>query len=184
MFTSTQRLSVLFACASILFSTSSHAAITETFKLTAPVEFSEEGTYLTTNKGDFALQTLTINPRVLNTMQTLKRGNCFAATSAQGLKNTDGGDISKVSKIACSNSPAAVTETFKLTAPTEYSEEGTYLTTNKGNFVLQTFIIDPRVFKNIEALKSGNCFSVTSPRGLKSAEGSDISKVSKIACKR
>jgi len=101
MFTSTQQFSILWVCASILFSTSSHAAITETFKLTAPVEFSEEGTYLTTNKGDFALQTLTIDPRVLNTMQTLKRGNCFATTSAQGLKNTDGGDISKINKVKC-----------------------------------------------------------------------------------
>ena len=101
MFTSTQRFSVLFACASILFSSSSHAAITETFKLTTQVEFSEEGTYLTTNKGDFVLQTLTINPRVFNAMQTLRRGNCFSVTSAQGLQNTDGSDISKVSKTPC-----------------------------------------------------------------------------------
>lgn len=101
MFTSTQRFSVLCACASILFNSSSHAATTETFKLTAPVEFSEEGIYLTTHKGDFALQTLTLNPRVFNTMQTLKRGNCFSITSAQGLQNTDGSDISKVSKNPC-----------------------------------------------------------------------------------
>ncbi len=101
MFTFSHRLSVLFALTSIMFSSTSHAAVTETFKLTAPVEFSEEGTYLTTNKGDFVLQTLIINPRVFNTIKTLKRGNCFSATSPQGLSSAEGSDISKVSKIAC-----------------------------------------------------------------------------------
>lgn len=101
MFTTQRRYTSILILASLILSNSSHAAITESFKLTAPVEFSEEGTYLTTNKGDFVLQTLIINPRVFNTIQTLKRGNCFSITSAQGLQNTDGSDISKVSKTPC-----------------------------------------------------------------------------------
>ncbi len=101
MFTTQRRYTSILILASLILSNSSHAAITESFKLTAPVEFSEEGTYLTTNKGDFVLQTLIINPRVFNTIQTLKRGNCFSVTSTQGLSRAEGSDISKISKLKC-----------------------------------------------------------------------------------
>lgn len=101
MFTTQRRYTSILILASLILSNSSHAAITESFKLTAPVEFSEEGTYLTTNKGDFVLQTLIINPRVFNTIQTLNRGNCFSVTSTQGLSSAEGSDISKISKLKC-----------------------------------------------------------------------------------
>lgn len=102
MLKSSLQYSVVLTYASLLLSTTSHAAMTETFKLTAPIEFSEEGTYLTTNKGDFALQTMMIKQTVSKNIGSLKRGNCFQVISAQGLSQTDGDAISKINKVACS----------------------------------------------------------------------------------
>ena len=84
-----------------LSTTGAYAAVTERYKLTAAAQTSEEGIFLVTNKGEFAFQSMIVKNSVLTSMGRLKRGNCFTATSSDGLANTDGDAIQKIKIVPC-----------------------------------------------------------------------------------
>jgi hypothetical protein len=56
-----------------LFSTSSIYAATLTTKVTSKLEWTEEGTYFSSSKGDISIYTVGISPKQFQNLNSLKR---------------------------------------------------------------------------------------------------------------
>lgn len=89
-----------------LFSTSGAYAATITVKATSNIEWSGEGAYLSSNKGDLSIYTVGITPKQYQSLKSIKKGQCLLITANDQSLAKQNGTISimefqSAKKITC-----------------------------------------------------------------------------------
>ena len=89
-----------------LFSTASIYAATLTTKVTSKLEWTEEGAYFSSSKGDISIYTVGISPKQFQSLNSLKKGDCILITAKDSKLAKQQGTISimefqSVKKVAC-----------------------------------------------------------------------------------
>ena len=89
-----------------LFSTSGIYAATLTTKVTSKLEWSEEGAYFSSSKGDISIYTVGISPKQFQSLNSLKKGDCVLITAKDSKLTKQQGTISimefqSAKKVAC-----------------------------------------------------------------------------------
>lgn len=89
-----------------LFSTSSIYAATLATKVTSKLEWTEEGAYFSSSKGDISIYTVGISPKQFQSLNSLKKGDCIFITAKDNKLTKQQGTISimelqSAKKVAC-----------------------------------------------------------------------------------
>ena len=83
----------LFLAVSLL-SISSAYATTITVKVNKPVDFTEEGVHLKTNKGHISIYAINLTNKQFSNLEKIKKGNCILITAKDEKIESYGGVIS------------------------------------------------------------------------------------------
>ena len=89
-----------------LCSTSSIYAATITTKVTSKLEWSEEGAYFSSSKGDISIYTVGISTKQFQSLNAIKKGDCVLITAGESKLEKYQGTISimdfkSIKKVAC-----------------------------------------------------------------------------------
>ena len=106
---------IIFTTAATLFFVTAAYSITTDFTLKKQPSFSGEGTYLSTDKGELAIQTLTIPDAAMAVIDKAKKGDCLSIVTDGAIND---GNIKSVKKCNTNVQPILEMQCTFMSSPT------------------------------------------------------------------